>query len=116
MHKHKTSLILLVAFLAGLAHAHAKMVSTVPADGDFVSPPRKLVLNFDDVVQLTGVELHTADGDIVDLGKVEKDNARSFEIQLPAPLPPGEYYLVWRSIAADRHFSTGEFFFTVVTD
>lgn len=116
MNKCRVSLLFPAMFVAGLAFAHAKIVSTVPADGDFVSPPRVLVLNFDSEVRLTGVELHTVDGDIIDLGKTEEETASLFEIRVPGILPSGEYYLVWRSIAADKHFSTGEFFFTVVAE
>ena len=116
MLNYGSSLLFLAIVLAGTAHAHAKIVSTVPADGDFVAPPQSLVLNFDNVVRLTGLELHTVDGKLVDLGTVDKENARSFEIRLSEPLRPGEYYVVWRSIAIDRHFSTGEFFFTVVAE
>ena len=102
--------------LSGLAYSHAKMTSTVPADGDFVGAPENLILTFDNAVQLTGVELNTVDGDIRDLGEFSAERAKTFTIGILQPLPPGEYYVVWRSIAADSHFSTGEFFFTVVTE
>jgi len=110
-------LLFIVAVMSsGWAYSHAKMASTVPADGDFVCAPGNLVLTFDSVVQLTGVELKTAEGDDRDLGDFSAERAQSFTISVPNTLPPGEYYVVWRSIAADSHFSTGEFFFTVVTE
>lgn len=112
--------------LAGLAFAHAKITSTVPPDGDFVASPQSLVLNFDNEVTLTGIELHsiagvsaderTVEGEVIELEFDSKNAARSFEIAIPQPLPPGEYYLLWRCIAADSHFSTGEFFFTVIPE
>ncbi len=92
------------------------MTSTVPADGDYVEAPKQLVLKFDNAVQLTGVELKTVDGDNNEIGAFSTEHAKSFTIDVPYTLPPGEYYVVWRSIAADSHFSTGEFFFTVVAD
>lgn len=117
---------LLAVASIGTAFAHAKITSTVPADGDFIASPRTLVLNFDDEVRLTGVELHTVEpvsaegktveGAVVNLDFATTHAARSFEIGVPEPLPPGEYFLVWRCIAADSHFSTGEFFFTVIAD
>ena len=88
----------------------------MPADGDFVAAPEFLVLTFDNAVELTGVELKTAEGDNRELGKTPAERARTFTITLPQALPPGEYYVIWRSIATDSHFSTGEFFFTVVAD
>jgi methionine-rich copper-binding protein CopC len=100
--------------LPGPVYAHAKITSTVPADGDFVAAPEALVLTFDSEVQLTGLELKTVEGDNVDLGTIATGTARTFTINLPDSLPPGEYYAVWRSIATDTHFSTGEFFFTVL--
>lgn len=111
-------ILLLVAslVLANVLFAHAKITATVPADGDFVSEPEELVLTFDNTVQLTGVELKTVEGDSRDVGEVSRDRARTFTVSIPQPLPPGEYYLIWRCIASDSHFSTGEFFFTVVAD
>jgi methionine-rich copper-binding protein CopC len=92
------------------------MTSTIPADGDYVSAPEYLVLEFDNAVQLTGLELKTVDGDNRDLGEFPAERAMTFTISVPQSLPPGEYYVVWRSIATDSHFSTGEFFFTVVAE
>lgn len=92
------------------------MTSTLPADGDFVAAPKALVLTFDNTVELTGVALKTVEGDDRDIGEIPAERARTFTITLPQALPPGEYYVVWRSIASDSHFSTGEFFFTVVTN
>jgi len=100
-------LFIAAVMLSGWAYSHAKMTSTVPADGDFVVAPE---------IQLTGVELKTVDGENRDLGTFSTERAKTFSINVPQPLPPGEYYVVWRSIAADSHFATGEFFFTVIPD
>jgi len=102
--------------LPGLAYPHARITSTVPADGDFVSAPQILVLTFDNPVHLTGVELKAVDGENRDVGPFPVEPAKTFSVNVPRPLPPGEYYVIWRSIATDSHFSTGEFFFTVVAD
>ena len=102
--------------MSGLAFSHAKITTTVPADGDFVTAPEVLVLTFDNAVELTGVELNTVEGDSRQLDTLPAEPATSFTIIVPQSLPPGEYYVIWRSIAADSHFSTGEFFFTVVAD
>ncbi len=109
-------LFLASVMLSGWAYSHAKMTSTIPADGDFVSAPENLVLTFDNPVQLTGVELKTVDGENRDLGTFSAELAKTFSINVPQPIPTGEYYVVWRSIAADSHFSTGEFLFTVVAE
>lgn len=112
----KPSFVILAILLSGWAFAHAKITSTTPADGDFVTAPEGLVLEFDNPVELTGIELNTVDGGNRDLGDLPREAATTFRIALPETLPPGEYFVVWKSIAADSHFSTGEFFFTVVAD
>lgn len=109
-------MVVMALTLPGLTFAHAKITATVPADGDFVRAPEELVLTFDNEVQLTGVELKTVEGDSRDVGDVSADRAKTFTVSVPQTLPPGEYYLIWRCIASDSHFSTGEFFFTVVAD
>ena len=112
----KPSLVILAILLSGWAFAHAKMTTTAPADGDFVAAPETLVLNFDNPVKLTGVELYTVDGGNRKIENYPAEPATTFHIGVPERLPPGEYYVVWKSIAADSHFSTGEFFFTVVAN
>ncbi len=119
-------LVVLTVSLPGQAYAHAKITSTVPADGDFVASPEVLMINFDNEVRLTGVELHsvegvsaegrTVEGQVIELGFATTEVARSFMIEIPRSLPPGEYFLVWRCVATDSHFSTGEFFFTVLAN
>jgi methionine-rich copper-binding protein CopC len=116
----------LAIVLPGIVSAHAKIVSTVPADGDFVTSPETFVLNFDNTVRLTGMELHTIEGvsaekrtregEVLQLDFDPEESARSFTVEVPGLLSPGEYYLLWRCIASDSHFSTGEFFFTVISD
>ncbi len=118
--------LILAIVLPGIVYAHAKIVSTVPADGDIVTSPETFVLNFDNKVRLTGMELHTIEGvsseertlegEILQLDFDPEESARSFIVEVPGMLSPGEYYLLWRCIATDSHFSTGEFFFTVISD
>ena len=112
----KTSPVILAILLSGWAFGHAKMTSTIPADGDYVAAPEYLVLSFDNPVKLTGIELRTVDGANRDIEDLPAEPATTFHIGVPRKLPPGEYYVVWKSIATDSHFSTGEFFFTVVAD
>ena len=102
-----------LTFIATTALAHGVLRSSVPADGDFVASPAEIKLVFVNAVQLTGAELKTVDGDPVDIGPVPNSIGSEFTIPVPAELLAGEYYLVWKCTAADSHFSTGEFFFTV---
>ena len=83
-----TPLLVAFAIMApGLAFAHAKITSTIPADGDFVASPEVLTLNFDNEVRLTGMELHsvagvsaegrTVEGEIIALAFNATEAARS---------------------------------------
>jgi len=102
--------------VSGLLSAHAKITLTRPADGDFVAAPQELVLEFDHAVRLTGLAVVTVSGERREIEPLPAAAAASFNIDLDGAMPPGEYYVVWQAIATDSHFSTGEFFFTVVAD
>ncbi len=101
---------------SGMVLAHGKMTSSTPADGDFVSAPSEITLVFSNKVELTGAELKSVDGSDNPLQHFTSGPAKAFTIQPAGQLDPGEYYLIWRAIASDGHFSTGEFFFTVVAN
>ena len=116
MNRKISLLFVLAIMMSGWAFSHAKITSTVPADGDFVGAPENLVLNFDSPVQLTGIELKTVDDGDMGVGAFSAEPSTMFSISVPESLPPGEYYVIWKSIATDSHVSTGEFFFTVVAD
>lgn len=116
MNRKISLLFVLTVMMSGWAFSHAKMTSTVPADGDFVGSLSEITLEFAAEVELTGAELKSVDGEDNPLEPFSPGPAKRFTIRVTNTLGPGEYYLVWRSIAADSHFSTGEFFFTVVAD
>lgn len=108
--------VLLATLASGWVFAHAKVTVTLPADGDFVTAPETLVLEFDNAVNLTGIEIVTVDGGSLDVADLPSDPDTKFNIAVPRTLSPGEYFVVWKAIATDTHFSTGEFFFTVIED
>lgn len=108
-------LLLLSMFCSTSLYAHTKLLDTMPSDGDVVRAPDSIVLDFAAEVELIAVELKTVVGDeTVNLGPMPREVAISFSISVDTTLPPGEYYVVWRSIGADTHVVTGEFIFTVV--
>jgi hypothetical protein len=102
--------------LAALVQAHAKVTATFPADGDYVAAPARLVVEFDSPVRLTGIAIVSVSGDRLEISSLPAEPATHFGVDIPSPLAPGEYYVVWKAIAADTHFSTGEFFFTITDD
>jgi methionine-rich copper-binding protein CopC len=116
LHRPSQLLLIFAVLLSGWAFAHARITSTIPADGDFVAAPQELILEFDNPVRLTGITLNTVEGDSREIEQFPAEQSTSFSIGVPENLPPGEYFVVWKSIAADSHFSTGEFFFTVIAD
>jgi methionine-rich copper-binding protein CopC len=112
--RNKSLIVWLAVLASGGVFAHAKTTSTLPADGDFVASPGTLVLQFDSPVHLTGIEIMSVAGERLQAGAVPAEPDATFRIDVPEALAPGEYYVVWKAIAADTHFSTGEFFFTVI--
>ncbi|HET7931423.1 MAG TPA: copper resistance protein CopC [Rhodanobacteraceae bacterium] len=46
-------------------------------------------------------------------GRVDPDNAKLLQTDLPAPLPPGKYEVYWSVVAHDGHHTAGHFAFTV---
>ena len=108
--------MLLATLASGWVFAHAKITATLPADGDFVTAPASLVMEFDNAVKLTAIEIVTVDGDTLAVADLPADPEKRFSIAVPKVLAPGEYFVVWKAIASDTHFSTGEFFFTVTGD
>ena len=116
MNRSIPPLFMFAVMLPVMAYSHARMIATIPADGDFVGAPARLVLTFDNAVQLTGAELNTVDGDKLNLDDISPERVKTFIVSIPHTLPPGEYYVVWQSIATDSHYSTGEFFFTVAAN
>ena len=58
-------LFVLAIMMSGWAFSHAKLASTVPADGDFVGSLSKITLEFAAEVELTGAELKSGSFDLI---------------------------------------------------
>lgn len=104
---------LLAVALAGPAHAHNVLESTVPADGATVdTTPAEVVLRFDQPVLGLGAAVRVTgpDGDM-QTGAPESIDSAVRQALRPGS-PAGRYTVAWRVTSSDGHPITGEFGFT----
>lgn len=106
--------ILLAGLLAAApALAHSELRAAAPADGAVLpAPPERLVLSFNEAVQVTALRLRAAGGAEVALPRRPIRSTREEAVPLPS-LPPGAYEAEWRAISADGHPIGGRLRFQV---
>jgi methionine-rich copper-binding protein CopC len=106
---------LAVVASANDAAAHARLVSSVPAESATAAAPKALTLRFSEglVPKFSGVDLMKADGSMVAVKPAPTPDAKSMTVILPAPLPAGSYMVMWHAAADDGHRTTGQYNFTV---
>ncbi len=99
--------------LAGAAHAHPALTGSVPADGETISQPERLAVNFNQPVRLLRLDLVSAGEEAVDFGFSPVPEARDeFAYELPA-LSSGAYRVEWVAIGSDGHRVEESFGFIV---
>ncbi|MEY9870736.1 copper transport protein [Streptacidiphilus sp. MAP12-33] len=116
-------LALLVALLlggAGVASAHAALLSTDPAQGSVVAvPPTAVTLRFSESVTLEPDALRVFDpsGKRVDTGTAghASGDASTAQVRIDssAAAAQGTYTVAWRVISADTHPVAGAFTFSI---
>ena len=97
------------------AYAHAELVRSIPAAGSTVSsPPPALTLVFSEAIVLhfSHVQVRTADGAAVAIGKPRPGPRDGLVASLPG-LRAGVYIVTWHAVSADTHRTQGRFTFTV---
>ena len=109
--------LMLLAFAAPTAKAHAFLDRAVPAVGSVVSaPPPELQLFFTQELEpaFSGATLSTGDGRPVAAGAASVDprNRAVMVLTLP-PLAPGHYRVNWHAVSVDTHRTEGSFTFDV---
>jgi methionine-rich copper-binding protein CopC len=100
---------------ASPASAHAKIVSTDPADvSTLTSAPTAVTLTFDEPVLTTGAAIvaTSADGTAIALG-APTFAGPAVSASWPTSAPGGVYRISWRIVADDGHPETGTFGFTL---
>ena len=99
---------------------HLTLRRSAPANRTTVEPPTEVRLWFSERPQdrSTSLTLIGPSGDPVELGDLTTDEQddRVFFVQPKAPLGPGAYRTVWRTMAQDGHVIRGEFTFTVTVE
>lgn len=119
MHKiMPAGFLLLILTAAPTAWAHAFPDNSSPHVGATVSSPPKLVqVWFDGEIEpvFSTLIVKNASGTQVSQGNgaVSSSNNTLLQTILPAPLPPGRYWVYWSVIAHDGHHTAGRFPFTV---
>lgn len=102
---------------AGVAGAHANLVSSSPADGTSVTPsPAKVTATFSERVTIGvgGLTVRNANGLRVDQGSSSVDAAgTTVSVALQPTLPDGTYVATYRVLSADGHPISASFLFGV---
>jgi methionine-rich copper-binding protein CopC len=102
---------------AAQAQAHAKLVSSTPAEGATVAAPKQIVLKFSEKLQpkFSGMALTMPAMSNMAVGtKVSVAKDRVTMTATPTqPLAPGAYMASWHAVTADTHRMEGKFSFTV---
>lgn len=109
-------LFLLVCLTLGpvqLAHAHAQLLATDPAqDTVLETAPPQIVLQFNEPVNPLAIRLIAADGTTRDLTQATVGGAET-TVALPAGLDIGTHVLSWRVVSADGHPISGSLVFSI---
>lgn len=101
-------------FAAAQAQAHAKLVSSTPAEGASVAAPKQLVLKFSEKLQpkFSTARLTKSDAEMA-VKTVVSDDRTTLTVSPGQALSPGAYKLHWQVVTADTHKMQGDVSFTV---
>ena len=108
--------MLVALVLVPVAGAHARLITTEPAnDAVLEQSPRSVLLRFDDPVETAfgAIRVYDARARRVDSGDVERPSDREAEIALDRRLARGTYTATWRVVSDDGHPVSGAFVFHV---
>jgi copper transport protein len=110
------SAILVALVLVPLAGAHARLITTEPAnDAVLEQSPRSVLLRFDEPVETAfgAIRVYDSRAHRVDSGKVERPRDTEARVALDRRLASGTYTATWRAVSADGHPVSGAFVFHV---
>jgi len=100
------------------ATAHAIILeSDPPRDAKLAGPPRRIYLRFNSKIEkrLTRVSISAADGRAVPLPVAADGSEAPDRLTFPlGPLPPGNYVVRYKVLAADGHITEGALRFSVL--
>ena len=114
-----SALIFIPILNSPVAHAHAALVSTIPAQGAIVAKTtNKVTMHFgEDILVIAGknpnsIVVSDSRGKKVSFGTTTISGAK-ISSALKAPLSPGKYTVEYRVVSADAHVVAGSYSFTV---
>lgn len=104
-----------VAFVAGPAAAHARLVSATPAASATVAATRTISLTFSErtVPAFSGFDVVNAAGQKVAVRTSVAEDGKTLTGTLARPLAVGAYRVEWRIASSDGHRMTGSYSFSV---
>jgi methionine-rich copper-binding protein CopC len=99
--------------MAGAAWAHARLESSVPANGSTVAKaPAEIILMFSDAARVTAVAITKDGGREEKIAKLPTETATRLTVALPK-LADGSYTVDWRVASKDGHVMNGKVRFTI---
>lgn len=113
-----TAAVALLAASAGVASAHASLLSTTPSAGQVLdeSPPQVLLV-FDETVDVSLGEVRLLDGSgaaVGGVGQPKHPGGSGSQVAVSVPgLDDGSYIVSWKVVSADGHPIAGAFTFQV---
>ena len=108
--------VLVALALVPAAGAHARLITTEPAnDAVLEQSPRLVLLRFDEPVESAfgAIRVYDARAHRVDSAKVVRPSEQEVRITLDQRLARGTYTATWRVVSADGHPVSGAFVFHV---
>ena len=113
------STALALAFIPGIASAHAILESSSPAPSELLaSSPKEIRLDFDEQVEATlgDIRIYDSEQREVSIKKTVRSSSDVSVVTAGVPtLKNGVYVVVWRVVSADGHPVTGAFPFEIGT-
>jgi methionine-rich copper-binding protein CopC len=107
-------ILMLMALLgaAAVAHAHAHLVASVPADKSRIAAPAAVELKFNEAVKLTALTVQHGKDAAKPLTPLPARASATLSVPLPK-LDAGDYVVAWRVAGDDGHIMSGKLGFTV---
>jgi hypothetical protein len=95
-----------------LAHAHAHLAASTPADKSHVAAPAAVELKFSEAVRVTALTLQQGKNAAKPLAPLPTKAATTASVPLPK-LDAGDYVVAWRAASDDGHIVSGSIAFNV---
>jgi methionine-rich copper-binding protein CopC len=115
--RYGVALVVATMVYAGIAAAHAVLVSSSPANGSMLTQaPKEIRLSFNEAIEarFSSVTLTKSDGRKVQTGRASSEGQKHSDLVVSVPaLEPGKYQVRWQATSADSHRIQGNYAFEV---